>query len=168
MSRQRPSEAEERRLVLAFDRLQDPRDLAEVIHLAAAASAEVHLIRGSLRPDHWKVLRKLKSWRPPCAEKPEDIAVRRYESIDEWLDEARASGFFIAGTAIRGGLAPWSGPRPQRVAILLGEETHGLARSTLQRCDAVWTIPLGPGGLFFTVGQATALILGGWIATGAR
>ena len=27
-------------------------------------------------------------------------------------------------------------------------------------CDERWTLPLGPGGRFYTLGQATALILG--------
>ena len=59
------------RIILAYDTLKDPCDRAEVLHLAAGFSAEVHLIGKSLDPRHWKVLRKLRSWRPELAGRPE-------------------------------------------------------------------------------------------------
>ena len=151
----------EGKLVLAYDCLKDPRDLAEVIHLAAGFGAEVHLLGKSLVPTHGKVLRKLKSWRPDLAERPESIGARRFPGAEAWFGEMRRLGFAVAGTVLEGGALPWSQPLGARVAVLFGEETHGLPESLLEECDGLWTIPLGPGGIFYTVGQATAIILGG-------
>ena len=153
--------ASERKLVLAYDCLKDPRDLAEVIHLAAGFGAEVHLLGKSLDPAHGKVLRKLESWRPDLAERPQAIGARRFSGADGWLAEVRRLGFTVVGTSIEGGSLPWSDPLGARVAVLFGEETHGLPEGLLEQCDRLWTIPLGPGGRFYTVGQATAVTLGG-------
>lgn len=158
-----------RDLLLAYDTLKDPRDLAEVIHLAAGVGAEVNLIGKSLERRHWKVLRKLRSWRPELAEEPrgiERIVPLRFESVAEWIAAARGRGFTVAGSVIEGGTAPWSGSTGERVAVLFGEETRGLDESALALCNHRWTLPLGPGGKFYTVGQATALILGGALRNG--
>ena len=152
-------------LVLAYDTLKDPRDLAEVIHLASGFGAELCLLGSSLEPTHWKVLRKLRSWRPDLTARPEAIARARFDGVRTWAEAMRARGLPIAGTVIQGGTAPWASrllraPRPAGLAVLFGEETHGLAPESLGLCDELWTLPLGEGGKFYTVGQATAVIVG--------
>lgn len=155
-----------RALVLAYHALQDPRDLAEVLHLAAAFGAEVHLIGASLRADHPKVIRKLRSWRPGLAERPEGMAVRRFPDLEAWVAAVHGEGYRIAATVVPGpralpivaGGGPSPGARP--LAVLFGEETHGLPAETVCAADEVWSFPLGEGGRFFTVGQTTALVLG--------
>jgi tRNA G18 (ribose-2'-O)-methylase SpoU len=109
-------------------------------------------------------LRKLRSWRPRLAEKPEEITVTRFGSVADWARSMRAEGFSIVGTAIEGGALPWSTPGSSPgppLAILFGEETKGLSKDALLHCDRLWTLPLGQGGRFYTLGQATAAILGG-------
>jgi len=152
-------------IILAYDSIKDPRDLAEVLHLAAGFGAEVHLLGKSLSPSHWKVLRKLKSWRPRLAERPLEMRVSRLDLMLDWVKATRAQGFSIVGTVIEGGDRPGSEPastlpRP-RIAFLFGEETSGLSQEARAHCDHLWTLPLGVGGQFYTLGQATALILGG-------
>jgi len=148
-------------IILACHTIKDPRDLAEVIHLAAGFDAAVHLLGKSLRPDHPKVLRKLRSWRPALAESPERIEARLFPDFDGWLGEIRGGGFSLVAAVVEGGVCPWSRPTRGKIAVLFGEETHGLPPEILAQCQHRWTIPLGPGGRFYTVGQAAALILGG-------
>ena len=149
-------------LILAYDTLKDPRDLAEVIHLAAGFGAEVELIGKSIEAAHPKVLRKLRSWRPHLAERSGEIRVRRFAHAGEWVEAARARGCYLAAALVDGGAAAWRGlPVGARAAVLFGEETRGLSREVAALCDARWTLPLGEGGRFYTIGQATALILGG-------
>ncbi|HVR73138.1 MAG TPA: TrmH family RNA methyltransferase [Planctomycetota bacterium] len=153
-----------RGIILAYDAIRDPRDLAEVIHLAAGFGAEVHLIGRSIDPRHWKVVRKLRSWRPALAERPLEIEVKRFADVRSWSWEARSRGLEIAGTVLSGGGRPWtdSSERPLSppVSVLFGEETRGLSPEAVSACGALWTLPLA-GGTFYTLGQATALILGG-------
>jgi hypothetical protein len=169
-----------RPLVLAYYALQDPRDLAEALHLAAAFGAEVHLIGASLRPDHPKVLWKLRSWRPALAERPDGMALRRFPDPAAWLAAVCGEGYRIAATVVPGDADPSSarstaidsgatGERPAHdtrpLAVLFGEETHGLPAELIRAADVLWSFPLGEGGRFFTVGQTTALVLG-WVALG--
>ena len=147
-------------LVLACDTIVDPRDLAEVIHLAAAFGLEVHLLGKSISPRHWKVLRKLESWRPELARNPDRIPAKVFPDTMAWACEMRASGFALVGMVVVAGSRPAPEAARGKAAILFGEETHGLSEDLLALCDHRWTLPLGPGGRFFTVGQATALILG--------
>ena len=149
-------------LILAFDAIKDPRDLAEVLHLAAGFGAEVHLIGASISERHWKVLRKLRSWRPSLAGEPGRIAVTRWPAVAEWAQACRERGCRIAGTVLEGGSRPWSGAKHRDTAVLFGEESRGLKAQDRAACDELWTLPLGDGGRFYTVGQAAALILGGW------
>lgn len=151
-------------LVLAYKTLMDPRDLAEVLHLAAGFGARVHLVGKSLDPGHWKVLRKLKSWRPSLANEPERIEVELFDHVLAWAESVRSQNFMIAATVLEGGVRPWSDCKPNRFAVLFGEETHGLKPGEISLCDERWTLPLGTDGRFYTVGQATALVLGGWQA----
>jgi tRNA G18 (ribose-2'-O)-methylase SpoU len=148
------------RIVLAYDTLKDPRDLAEVLHLAAGFGLEVHLLGKSLRPEHPKVLRKLRSWRPELADDPGRLAVKAFPDSVSWLAAAREEGLRIAATVIEGGTEPREAGGGGRIAVLFGEETRGLPRAIAVACDERWTLPLGPGGRFYTLGQATALILG--------
>jgi tRNA(Leu) C34 or U34 (ribose-2'-O)-methylase TrmL len=148
-------------LILAYHALRDPRALAEVIHLAAGIGAETHLLGSSLAPDHPKVLRKLRSWRPPLAARPQEIRSRRFDDYRLWVEAMQAAGVSIAAAVVEGGGRPWSSTPPGRLAVLFGEETHGIPRRLLAAADRRWTLPLGPGGRFYTIGQATALIVGG-------
>ena len=154
-------------LILAYDSLKDPRDLAEVLHLATGLGAEVHLIGGSLDPRHWKVLRKLRSWRPRLAEAPSEISAERFEDAGAWAEHAQRRGFELVAAVVEGGDAPWSRHLAPKTAVLFGEETHGLSKESLALCSTRWTIPLGPGGRFYTIGQATALVLGAALARGS-
>jgi hypothetical protein len=157
-----------RPIVLAYETLKDPRDLAEVIHFSAGLGAEVHLLGKSLDPRHWKVLRKLRSWRPDLSGRPSGIHAKTYTDAAAWAQDVRARGFVIAGTVLEGGEAPWSGSLESApagagasgIAVLFGEETHGLGQQARSLCDVLWTLPLGTGGRFYTIGQTTAMILG--------
>ena len=149
------------RLILAYHALRDPRDLAEVLHLAAGHGAEVHLLGRSLAADHPKVLRKLRSWRPPFADDPATIPVRRFAGGVLWAEEMRRASTTIVAAVVDGGEPPWSAPPDDRLAVVFGEETHGVPATLLAAAARRWTSPLGPGGRFYTVGQATGLILGG-------
>lgn len=152
-------------LILALDAIKDPRDLAEVIHLAAGFAVEVHLIGDSISPRHWKVVRKLKSWRPDLAADPDRISARHWPTVQDWVKGCKQRGCRIVGTVLTNGARPWSTASHADVALLLGEESHGLGPAARELCDELWTLPLGTGGKFYTVGQAAALLLGGWMPT---
>jgi len=151
---------EKRSVILAYNSIKDPRDMAEILHLAAGFGAEVHLLGKSLKPSHWKVLRKLRSWRPIFSEKPEEIPARSFPDARVWIRDAQARGFMVVATVLEGGIRPRLDASCKRIAILFGEETHGLPADLIGECNGRWTLPLGAGGRFYTLGQTTAVILG--------
>jgi TrmH family RNA methyltransferase len=68
------------------------------------------------------------------------VAVER--DLDACLDGLAAQGFTLRGTVATGGvdydLATWTGD----VAIVLGNEAHGLSAATQARLDDLVTIPM--------------------------
>lgn len=147
-------------LALAYDTIKDPRDLAEALHLAAGFGAELHLLGRSLDPLHPKVLTKLRSWRPELEATLRFHSPARFEGVEPWARKMREAGRGVVATAASGGAAPALPRGGAALAVLIGEETHGLSARELRACDEVWTFPLGPGGRFYTIGQTTALLLG--------
>jgi len=55
---------------LLFDTIKDPRDLAEVLHLAIATGREVDITGKSIRHDHKKVAGIIGSWKPGFKDMP--------------------------------------------------------------------------------------------------
>jgi TrmH family RNA methyltransferase len=62
----------------------------------------------------------------------------------ELPDELRGGGRLLVATVARGGLSPSALPR-RALAVLVGDEAHGLPGALISGCDLVVTVPM-PGG----------------------
>lgn len=90
----------------------------------------------------------------------------RIDDEDRAVDDLRAAGFTLAALALRDdavSLRDFAADRPERVALLLGSEGDGLSAATLERADAVVTIPMRGGVDSLNVASAAAVAL--WALT---
>jgi len=91
--------------------------------------------------------------------------------IDPWprgVDELRAAGFTVAALALTDdaiSLDDLAANLPDRLALILGTEGHGLRKTTLAACDVVVQIPMSGGVDSLNVAAASAVAF--W-ATRAR
>jgi tRNA G18 (ribose-2'-O)-methylase SpoU len=66
------------------------------------------------------------------------------ESLGDAIDPLRAEGFAIVAAELDERALPLRCiPRPDRIALLVGSEGHGVSAALLDRCDAVVRIPGG-------------------------
>ncbi|WJL95495.1 RNA methyltransferase [Microbacterium sp. ET2] len=80
--------------------------------------------------------------------------------------ELASAGFHVAALALAGDAVPLDGfarDRPDRVALLLGSEGHGLSGRSLADADSVVTIPMAGGVDSLNVAAASAVAL--WALT---
>jgi len=75
------------------------------------------------------------------------------------LEELRAAGFWIVALEISENSQPYYAMEyPQRVALVLGNEDHGVTRSCLDLCDAVAFVPMYGKGKSLNVHVSLAVV----------
>lgn len=118
---------------------RDPGNVGTLIRSAEAAGAAGLVLCGSaVDPTNPKVLRAAAGagLRLPVVTMPDTLSV---------LDELAESGRTLVATVIDGDAIPYDRFEWAGAAMILGNETHGLAADVLERADIAVTIPLaGP------------------------
>jgi TrmH family RNA methyltransferase len=120
----------ERRKTVVAVGISDPGNTGSLIRTAAALGWQSALLDGV---DPWspKVLRA-------SAGTQFSHPAVRVRSIDDLI----AAGLAPAATIVRGGLHPRDVALPKPVALLIGNEAHGLADELVARCEIEVTIPM--------------------------
>jgi TrmH RNA methyltransferase len=106
----------------------------------------------------------------PSAARPTDAAHRvaegGWEHLEVWqtqdlagfLRELAAAGFEVIGATVRGGRPEAKSAAGRPVALVLGNEEHGLAPDVAAACTRLVTIP-GAGKVESLYGSAAAAVL---------
>jgi tRNA G18 (ribose-2'-O)-methylase SpoU len=83
------------------------------------------------------------------------------DDIEAAVDELNASGVELAGAVVHipGAIPLGQFERPLRLALLLGNEAHGLGPGWTARCDHRLTIPMRPGAESLNVAVAAGILL---------
>jgi tRNA G18 (ribose-2'-O)-methylase SpoU len=135
--------------------VQDPENLGTILRISSAFGVDAVVLGDHCAdPFSRRVLRVSAgaSLRLPIVESPalesELIAIRDGCQVRLWATVAApdASRFD-------------SQPRPQRLALLMGSEGHGLAPQWLRLCDRAITIPMQPGVDSLNVAVAAGIML---------
>ena len=134
--------------------VQDPVNLGSILRIANAFGADGVLVgRGSADPFSRRVLRVSMgaALRVPIVET---------ESVTAALDSLRALDVQLLATVLADDAEPLNQfAPPQRFALLLGSEGHGLAPEIIARCDHRLTIPMREGVDSLNVAVAAGIFL---------
>ncbi len=123
-------------LVLALDRVQDPRNLGAICRSAEAAGAS-----GVVIPERHSAGVTAAACKA-SAGAVEHLAVAHVRNLADWLGEAKNAGAWIYGADAE---APDSYEKPDydgRVVLVLGGEEKGLRPRVADACDLLVSIPL--------------------------
>lgn len=122
-------------VVLALDRVQDPRNLG-----AICRSAEVAGVSGVVVPERHSAAVTAAACKA-SAGAVEHLAVARVRNLADWLGEAKRAGAWVYGADAEAE-TPYTGIDYEgRVVLVLGGEGKGLRPRVAASCDAVVSIP---------------------------
>lgn len=82
----------------------------------------------------------------------------RCETVEEGVAALKAAGFRLYGLAADGALDLFEAPFPDRVAFVLGNETHGVSPPIARLLDGAVRIPMAPGVESLNVATAGTLV----------
>ncbi len=92
-------------------------------------------------------------------DKDRRVAWRYVEQPEDALRELRSEGFWIAALEITERCRPYYAVEyPQRVALVLGNEDHGVTRSCLALCDEAIYVPMYGKGKSLNVHVSLAVV----------
>ena len=147
-------------VILLFDSLRDPRDVANVIHLGLAAGVRVELTGSSLAPTHPKVLNILTSWLAGFGGAPRLSHVKQSQDFFARVKALKKQGFVLVGTSSTAAATSIfeSDLSKGKHVIVFGTETSGLSAEKLAQMDLVVRVPMLNSTNFFTISAVAPLI----------
>lgn len=139
--------------LVAVDGIEDPQNLGAIARTALLAGAHGLIVpeRGTaaIGPGATKAASGAFSLLP----------VAQVASLATALDNAKRGGCWILGADANGGKAPWRLRMKGPLCLVLGSESEGLSRQTLDRLDDRVCIPTPGGDLSLNVSAAAAILL---------
>lgn len=140
-------------LVIVCQSVAYPVNVGSVFRIADALDAvEVVLAGITPTPPHPTVTKVGR-------DKDRTVPWRYVEQPEAALQDLRAKGFWIAALEIAEGSQPYYDVcYPGRVALVLGNEDHGVTRSCLALCDAAVFVPMYGRGKSLNVHVTLAVV----------
>ena len=153
-------------LVLALDRVQDPGNLGTLMRTALAAGVEQLWLGGGADPWQPKVLRA-------SAGAALELPLRRFESLEQCLGQAKAAGWPLRAAVRQGGVPYWQLDWQQACILLIGNEGAGIDPALERLGLEPVTIPHSPQVESLNVAVAAGVLLlerqrQGWVAAADR
>lgn len=137
---------------LALDQVQDPRNLGAVLRTADAFG-----VHGVIVPKHHAVGLTDAAARTAMGAL-EYVAVARQTNLATTLEKLKESGIWIYGTAVTGGIPPWSADLRGPLCLVLGGEGEGLRPLVARSCDVTVSVPMRGGVGSLNVAAAGAAL----------
>lgn len=143
----------QKNIILLFDSLRDPRDMAQMIHLGLAAGVSIELTGSSLPIAHPKVVGILDSWIPGFKKKPNFENVSFHPEFGKRIGSLKKQGYTIIGTSSHPGTKSLfkADLSSGKHAIVFGTETTGLNKDKQNLMDAMLSVPMSSPTSFFTI-----------------
>ena len=142
-------------VVVVLAELADPGNAGTLVRSAEAFGASGVVFAGGVDPYNPKCVRATAGslFRLPFAVLEGDGAV------GEALGLLGASGRHCWGSVAEGGIPPAEVPAGRPIALLLGNEPHGLAEDALARCEGLVTVTTTGSGDSLNVAVAGSVLL---------
>ena len=123
-------------LIVVCDELSDPHNLGAVIRTAECAGAHGVIIPKRRSAGLTAVVAKT------SAGAVAHVPVARVANLPALLEELKAAGVWIFGTAADGDTSLYQADLKGPAAIVIGSEGEGMGRLVAQRCDFKVSIPM--------------------------
>ncbi len=147
-------------VLLLFDALRDPRDMAQMIHLAIAAGVKIELSGNSISPNHPKVINIVDSWILGFKKSPNLSMIENKGDYFLRVEELKKKGYAVLGTSSNFGENIYKSDISKgKHAIVFGTETSGLSREKASVLDGVIKVPMKSPAKFFTICVVAPVIL---------
>lgn len=145
-----PSPAE---LVVVCQSVAYPVNVGSIFRIAdGLGAAEVILAGITPRPPHPTISKVGRN-------KDRRIPWRYVEQPESALGDLREQGYWIAALEVTDECRPYYGvDYPQKVALVLGNEDHGVTRACLALCDAAVFVPMYGSGKSLNVHVSLAVV----------
>jgi 23S rRNA (guanosine2251-2'-O)-methyltransferase len=140
-------------LVLALDRVQDPRNLGAICRSAEAAGASGVVMPGRHSAPVTAAACKA------SAGAVEHLAIARVGNLADWLAAAKGAGAWVYGAAAEGEVPYTEVDYSGRAVLVLGGEEKGLRPRVASTCDALVRIPLAGTVASLNVSAAATVLL---------
>jgi hypothetical protein len=148
------------RVILLFDSLRDPRDLAQMIHLGLAAETKIELTGSSLPPEHNKVINIIESWIPNFRDEQKLSHVSIHKDFSKRILALKKQGYKIIGTASNAKKTLFETNLSRgKHCIVFGTESSGLSKEKLSLMDEIICVPMKNNTRFFTIGTIAPVFL---------
>lgn len=122
--------------VVILDQVTDPQNIGAIIRSAAAFGINKLIMPSDNSPEENAVIAKAACG---CLEQ---VKVARVTNIRNTIDYLKKKGFWIAGLDAKGDKNINNIIEIDKIAIIIGSESKGLRRLTLQNCDFLIQIPI--------------------------
>jgi 23S rRNA (guanosine2251-2'-O)-methyltransferase len=140
-------------LVLALDRVQDPRNLGAICRVAEVAGAS-----GIALPERHSV-RVTAAACKASAGAVEHLPIARVRNLADWLGDAKRAGAWVYGADAEAEASYESPDYEGKVVLVLGGEGKGIRPRVASMCDATISIPRRGRIASLNVSTAAAVLL---------
>lgn len=139
--------------LVILDHLQDPQNLGSVLRTAEAAGMDGIIIPQDRSVKITPAVRKV------AAGAAERLPVARVVNLVDAVQQLKAEGFWIYGTAADGLLPYYRADYRGPFALVIGSEGKGISRLLREKCDGIISIPMrGPVGSLNAAVAAAVII----------
>jgi hypothetical protein len=140
-------------IILLFDSLRDPRDMAQMIHLGIAAGVSIELTGSSIPINNPKVIGILDSWIPGFKKKPSFEHVSFHPEFGKRIGSLKKQGYTIIGTTSHPGTKSLFSfdMSSGKHAIVFGTETTGLNKDKQSLMDSMLAVKMISPTSFYTL-----------------
>ena len=145
--------ADEGRMFLALDGVQDPHNLGACIRTAEAAGASAVIVPKDRAASLTAVARKV------AAGSAERVPVVSVTNLSRTLERLKERGYWLTGLAGEGAETLYDVDLTGPLVLVLGAEGEGLRRLTKETCDRVVRIPMMGKAESLNVSAAAAVCL---------
>jgi 23S rRNA (guanosine2251-2'-O)-methyltransferase len=122
-------------LIVALDQVQDPRNLGAVCRSAELAGAA-----GVVIPER-RAAEVTAATCKASAGAIEHLSIARVRNLADWLEEAKAAGFWIWGADAGADSPPWDADLSGSTVLVLGGEGSGIRPRVASACDGLVALP---------------------------
>jgi len=140
-------------LILAIDRVTDPRNFGAMLRSAVAAGAD-----GVIVPDRSMAPLNAAAIKASAGTAPR-IPVARTDRLSEVLVQVKERGYWVCGAEGTAETTLWEADWDRPMVVVLGSEGEGLAPDVAEACDDLVSIPMRGPAESLNVSVATGMLL---------